>query len=241
MCKLSGVYDFFNRTLFDDCQDVWVISDTHFGEDDLKQAFPNRPSDDELVKRINKMCGRASCLILLGDVSDLFYVRKLRAVKKILIQGNHDKSAETYQRECLYQIFDADIFSKEQAMAAAKEEYPDYEIVNIFKAHDVNSFPYEYWHITMDNKLFDEVFTGPLVLGEKLILSHEPINVPWAFNLHGHAHSGPKETETSLNVCADVCGYTPVNLNGLLKSGILSRVKSLHRTTIDRATERKKK
>ena len=44
-----------------------------------------------------------------------------------------------------------------------------------------------------DNHLFDEVYTGPLVIGEKIILSHEPLpNIDWALNLHGHNHNGGK-------------------------------------------------
>ena len=37
---------------------------------------------------------------------------------------------------------------------------------------------------------FNEVYTGPLTIGKKLILSHEPLNIPWSLNIHGHEHSG---------------------------------------------------
>lgn len=239
--KVSGVYDFFNKQWFEDCQDVFVFSDTHFGEDDLKQAFPNRPSDDELVKRINSVCGRTSCLVLLGDVGDLSYVQKLRAKRKILICGNHDKGAENYQRKQISRVFDADIFSKEQAMAAAKGEYPDYEVVNVSHKHDFFS-PFEYWQIELDNKLFDEVITGPLMLGPKLMLSHEPLGCSFAYNIHGHNHTNRVKgfDQYWYNVCADVCDYKPVSLNGLIKKGVMSHFKDAHRLTIDRATERKK-
>ena len=43
-----------------------------------------------------------------------------------------------------------------------------------------------------------------------------------------------------LNLAANVCGYTPVSLGKLIKDGILSDISSIHRETIDRATERKK-
>lgn len=38
---------------------------------------------------------------------------------------------------------------------------------------------------------------------------------------------------------ANVCGYTPVSLGKLIKGGILSDITSIHRITIDRATEKK--
>ena len=88
--------------------------------------------------------------------------------------------------------------------------------------------------------VFNEIFEGPVMLGEKLILSHEPVDVPWAFNIHGHDHAGAKR-KNHLNVCADVIGYTPVNMNQFMKSGALSQVETIHRTTIDTATIKARK
>jgi calcineurin-like phosphoesterase family protein len=88
--------------------------------------------------------------------------------------------------------------------------------------------------------VFNEVYEGALMVGEKLILSHEPVELPWAFNIHGHDHAGCQRP-FHLNVCSDVIGYKPVNLNQFLKSGALSRIQTIHRSTIDRATQRKKK
>jgi hypothetical protein len=88
--------------------------------------------------------------------------------------------------------------------------------------------------------LFDEVYEGPLMIAEKLILSHEPVDVPWAYNIHGHDHVG-KKRKNHLNVCADVIGYVPVNMNQWMKSGAMAHVETIHRDTIDRATVRKKK
>lgn len=42
-----------------------------------------------------------------------------------------------------------------------------------------------------------------------------------------------------INLAANVCGYTPVNLGKLIKEGILSDIETIHRRTIDRATARK--
>ena len=90
--------------------------------------------------------------------------------------------------------------------------------------------------------VFDEVYEGPLMIGEKLILSHEPIpGITWAINLHGHDHQGKKSDKYHFNFCADIIGYKPVNFNQWLKQGHQAKVESLHRTTIDKATDRKKK
>lgn len=183
---LPGVYDMFNE-MWKDYQTVHIISDTHFAEEDLKRAFPARPSDDELVRRINAKVGKKDLLIIAGDCGSLEYVKKLRG-HKILIAGNHDCGMEKYK------------------------------------------------------EVFDWAFSGALIIGEKLIISHEPINnVPWAFNLHGHNHTQKKNGPRHLNVCADVIGYEPINLNQFLKSGPTANIYTIHRETIDNATERKKK
>lgn len=180
---LSGVYEIFNKRWCD--QTVWVFSDTHFGDKDLRAGVPNRPSDEELVKMINSKVGRKDTLILLGDVGDVEYAKQLRGYK-VLIAGNHDAGMSNY------------------------------------------------------DEVFDEVYPGALIIGEKLILSHEPVEIPWMFNIHGHDHKGALR-KNHLNACADVVGYLPINLNQFLKSGPLSKVNSIHRQTIDKATERKKK
>ena len=181
---LPGLYDCFQH--WGEKNAVWVISDTHFGDKDIQKAFPNRPSDEELIKNINQKVGKTGTLLLLGDVGDIECAKQLKGYK-VLICGNHDSGAANYK------------------------------------------------------EIFDEVYTGALIIGEKLLLSHEPIDAKWIFNLHGHNHTGAKTDKYHLNVCADVIDYTPINFNQFLKSGALSKIQTIRRTVIDKATERKKK
>ena len=94
-------------------------------------------------------------------------------------------------------------------------------------------------------KVFDEIYAGPLFISEKILLSHEPIHgLTWCLNIHGHDHNEMepyREDCKYLNLAANVCGYTPVNLGKLIKNGILSDIVGIHRITIDQATERKRK
>lgn len=89
---------------------------------------------------------------------------------------------------------------------------------------------------------FDEIYTGPIFVAEKILLSHEPVyGLPWCLNIHGHDHSGMEaymEGCKHLNLAANVCDYTPVNLGELIKSGILKEIPSIHRVTIDNAVRR---
>lgn len=91
--------------------------------------------------------------------------------------------------------------------------------------------------------LFDEIYSGPLFISDKILLSHEPVyGLPWCLNIHGHDHNGKepyKEGCKHLNLAANVCSYTPVSLGELIKSGILSDIPSIHRITIDRAVQKK--
>lgn len=180
---LPGIYKIFNDAWAG--QTVWIMSDPHFGDEDLRAGFPNRPTDEELVRRINAKCGRKDVLICLGDVGDIEFAKKLRGYK-VLICGNHDVGATNYEG------------------------------------------------------VFDEVYTGLLMIGEKILLSHEPVDVPWAVNIHGHDHTG-RRTKGRINVCLDANGYEPINMNQLLKSGIYKDIESIHRITIDGATKRAKK
>lgn len=100
--------------------------------------------------------------------------------------------------------------------------------------HDKGASNYE--------EVFDEVYTGPLMIGERVLLSHEPIDMDYALNIHGHVHNPHyKGDKYHLNMCADAIGYMPVNMNQLMKSGVLSGIQSLHREIIDNATARKQR
>ena len=181
---LAGVYKEYNERWCK--QTVWIYSDPHFGDEELAAGTPGRPSADEQVAMINSCVGRKDTLIILGDVGDVEYAKKLRGYK-VLICGNHDAGRTNYE------------------------------------------------------EAFDEIYEGALIIGEKIILSHEPVDIPWLFNIHGHDHAGAIRPG-HLNVCSDVRGYKPLNLNHILgKEGHLAKVQSIHRVTIDKATERKKK
>ena len=90
---------------------------------------------------------------------------------------------------------------------------------------------------------FEEIYTGPLFIADKILLSHEPVyGLTWCLNIHGHDHNNMEpymEGCKHLNVAANVCDYRPVNLGKLIKGGILADIPSIHRVTIDRAAERK--
>ena len=94
---------------------------------------------------------------------------------------------------------------------------------------------------TTYKEVFNEVYEGPLMISDKIILSHEPVNFDFAFNIHGHVHGEHQNDNMHFNVCAEHIDYTPVSLNSLVKEGMFKDVPNIHRNTIDRAIIRKEK
>ena len=233
---VTGLYNIFNRLW--GMQTIWLYSDPHFGETEEESGLVNKPTDAEQVQRINSKVGRKDTIIFLGDIGDPSWLKGIRGYK-VLITGNHDTGISNYQRNRFQRSFDADEWQKDEVYLEMKQEYPDH-CVTVEKFYDFRR-PYTKWVATMDNQLCDEVYSGPLTIGPKLILSHEPIEVDGMFNIHGHVHSLVLSTDRDLNVCSMNTNYIPVNLNQLMKHGLTSKVDSIHRITIDNATARKKR
>ena len=139
----------------------------------------NYIGDEEQIKRINSKIGKYDTLVVLGDVGDVEWVRKIRGYK-VLVMGNHDKGASNYKG------------------------------------------------------IFNEVYEGALMIAPNIILSHEPVEFPFARNIHGHTHG----KWDAFNMCAEFINYTPVPLSYFVKWGFKD-IPDIHRETIDGAIERK--
>lgn len=234
---ISGLYTIFQENWANNGA-IWLYSDPHFGETEEESGLINKPTDAEQVQRINSKVGRKDTIIFLGDIGDPSWLKGIRGYK-VLITGNHDTGISNYQRVRFQRSFDADEWQEDEVYQEMKQEYPDHCVI-VEKFYDFHR-PYVKWVATMDNQLCDEVYSGPLIIGPKLILSHEPIEVDGMFNIHGHVHSLALSTDRDMNICSMNTNYIPVNLNQLMKHGLTSKVDSIHRITIDNATARKKR
>ena len=224
---------------------VFIISDPHFGETDMNWRFTQVlradftqseqygkiPTEDLIanfiVDNINKVCHKCDTLIILGDIGDVEYVKKLKAGYKILIKGNHDLGTKNYQKQII-----------SNACGYPNCKMTDCDICYLNKIQT--------------NKLFDEVYDGPVWIAEKILLSHEPIEMMqgYVYNIHGHNHNeepiyidpmiGIKRADYFMNVSAEKIGFTPISLGEVINSGILTNIPGIHRLTIDRATELKR-
>lgn len=215
-----------------DYDNIVILSDTHFDDEDAK-AYRGNISSEEIVKNINKVCGKKSVFICLGDVGNVEWVKRIRGYK-VLIKGNHDSGSANYQRAKTLDMDDYvivhDFIEQFEAERKGYRQTDQYLLGEWLYAKEV------------DNHLFDEVYEGPLIINEKIILSHEPIDIKGMLNIHGHIHDkNHKNDNTHFNVCAEHVGYTPIRLTSIIESGLLSKINTLHRETIDKATERKRK
>ena len=238
---IKNLYDnFANSWYAEPSTTIYVCSDPHFSDGDayvfrklLQKPYTEeelKAADEEMVRNINRVVGKKDTLIILGDIGNLEYVKKLRG-HKILIMGNHDKGASNYKKEVYHDIKFIDEFPRD----FVPEEH-GYEVVDPTPVGNI------YDKVTT-NHLFDEVYEGPLMVNDRLILSHEPIYPlpPYMYNIHGHVHNNTPNDEQHLNVCMEHIDYIPLNLTNMLKKGLLRDIDSIHREAIDRANKRKKK
>lgn len=247
---IKGLYDNFKH--WSEEGSVYILSDTHFDDEDCKLMDKNWITPAEQVDRINKLVKKNDTLILLGDVGNVDYIRQLKAGHKVLIAGNHDSGLSNYKKvtkseirpilELCSEVYYDDMMDNETKLFRQElvEKYPQWTVNNIYESWNPNDCQLSLLAV-MDNGLFDEVYGGPLFISDKIILSHEPIDLPFALNIHGHKHdcAGFHYVNNQYNVCANCIDYIPVSLGKIIKDGVLRGVPSIHRATIDRATERK--
>lgn len=162
---------------------LFFYSDPHFSDEDMKYFRVNYLDDEEQVKRINKFIGKNDTIVILGDIGNKEYLKKVRGYK-VLVLGNHDTGKNTY------------------------EGYAD------------------------------EIYEGAVMISENIILSHEPVDFPYALNIHGHIHS-KRDIYGHVLVSPENTGFTPISLSFIVKSGKLKECVDIHRETIDNAAERK--
>ena len=121
----------------------------------------------------------------------------------------------------------------------------DLSYIERLKCHKVLIMGNHDQSIEKMEEVFDEVYSGPLWISQKLVLSHEPVvvedenGVPIAINIHGHDHSGEVWDYYHVNIVQNKYGYSPLNLKDFIKEGYLKRAIDIHSITKEVAVERK--
>ena len=230
---------------------IYIYSDPHFEDSDCKTIDTTWPAPAEQIKIINSKVHKTDTLIILGDIGNSEWIKQIQAGYKILIAGNHDAGLTNYKKTITHEIkeifaeyidneekYEIDVAIERKSFHKyLYEKYP-YAKINIQERYEFHS-PFHFFDATIDDNLFDEIYGGPLFIGEKILLSHEPIDLPFGLCIHGHCHSekGFYNERNKFNVCSNTVGFEPQNLSEIIKAGFLKRVETIHRLTIDKASE----
>ena len=236
---IKSLYDTFKKWSL--TGSVYIISDTHFDDSDCKLMNPNWIPAQDAINILKKNIHKSDTLIHLGDVGNASYLSELKCYK-VLITGNHDESPSSYKRTIKEEIYNADIFSSKELKIKLLKENP-FCTVNLYESFELHA-PFHRWTAKIDNHLFDEIYTGPLFIADRILLSHEPIYglEEFCLNIHGHVHNGVHKeynmlsnSYTHINMASDVCDFTPIDLGKEIKNGLISNIPNYHRITIDNA------
>ena len=230
---------------------VYIYSDPHFEDSDCKTMDATWPAPAEQIAKINAKVHKGDTLIILGDIGNSEWIKQIKAGYKVLIAGNHDVGLTNYKKTITHEIkeifteyvddeekYEIDVAIERKSFHKyLYEKYP-YAKINIQERYEFHS-PFHFFDATIDDNLFDEVYGGPLFIGEKILLSHEPIDIPFGLCIHGHCHSakGLYDGGNKFNVCSNTIGFEPINLGKIIEYGYLKRVNDIHRITIDKASE----
>lgn len=213
---------------------IWLFSDPHFNDPTSKEIDDNWPNSDDLVEKLNFKLGRKDTLICLGDVGDLEYVKKIKNCYKVLVMGNHDKGYSNYEKKyaaaCRVEGYKGYFFGWQNSEKEVQDTIDEYNA-----EHSYVDFTIE------DNRLFDEIYEGPIFISDKILLSHEPIELSFGLNIHGHSHGAKSDwcdgRSGQCNICSDVVNFEKIRLDDIVSR---YKVESIHRQTIDRAVRKKK-
>lgn len=202
---------------------IFFYSDPHFTDE---QLYKHRFSELFKKESINKVLLEN---ILGKDQAESIYTEEniIAALDKIQI---NNINAEVTKNDCLVILGDIGNTEPIKSLRAG------YKVL-LTGNHDKGTSNYLK---TETENLFDEVYEGPLFISEKILLSHEPVDFPFALNIHGHTHD-LFYISRGINCSAEHLDYKPISLDDILKSGKLKDIKDIHRQTIDKATERKNK
>lgn len=208
---------------------IWVYSDPHFNDPDQKTIDHLWPDDNEQVKLINYNLSKNDTIIFLGDIGDASYIKKIKGYK-VLIMGNHDKGASNYLKKYRVEVPTKGTLLESYSRIDVEDVVAKY---NILEQHDDEAEIF-------NNYLFDEVYEGPLMINDHVLLSHEPIDMGFGINIHGHDHGDMTFFHSNcvnINVCSNIVDFKKQRLDYLL-NGI--DYVDVHRLTIDKAVNRKR-
>lgn len=171
--------------------DIWVISDTHFGHDNIIQycgrPFANAELMDEcLVENWNNVVKDGDIVYHLGDVyfgvNGRDTISKLKGRKRLVL-GNHDNGKDQVLQKVFQKIM-------------VWRMFPEFGLLlTHVPVHESTLNP------LVKLKDYKEGDVGK----ERMPL----------LNVHGHIHQNPSPSNRHRNVSVEQLAYTPINIEEL--------------------------
>ena len=115
---------------------VFILSDTHFADEDCKLMDPDWILPEEQLEIINQTVGKGDTFVCLGDVGDPKYVPMIKARRKILLLGNHD--ARGVYKNLFQEIYAGPLFISDKILLSHEPVYGLPWCLNIH-GHDHNN------------------------------------------------------------------------------------------------------
>lgn len=173
-------------------RDIWIISDTHFGHENIirycDRPFKNaKEADEKMIENWNSVVKDGDIVYHLGDV--YFGVNGRDAVSKLkgrkrLILGNHDNGKDQFLQKHFQKIM-------------VWRMFPEFGL--LLSHIPLHKQSMERWETSIDAN------TGR----DKEEVAY------YLRNVHGHIHDRNSPTEDHYNVSVEQINYTPINIEEL--------------------------
>lgn len=201
-----------------DIENTWVVSDTHFGHDNIV-GYCLRPEDHQeaMIAEWRAHVPDDATVLHLGDLSyrsnarfKAIIAKELTGSRKLLIRGNHDGGRYSFYHDSGFAIVKpfAIEYASPQSGRWKEGGYPQIHAI---------SFAHYPWSVADGTKLDYE----------------DDEMVPWHWRVHGHIHNLGYTRDVyapflrnHINISVEQTHYRPVNLKILLDAAILGHIPS---------------
>ena len=132
---------------------IWIIADPHLNDKDCKLIDPGWPSPEEYISALKIDIGKNDTLICLGDVGEQGYFKSLKCYK-VLITGNHDKGATTYE-DTFNEVYNGPLFIADRILLSHEPIYGLEDICLNIHGHVHNAFDDDPGHLNLAAEVCD--------------------------------------------------------------------------------------
>ena len=219
-------------------ENTYIISDTHFGHDNIVAFEPSRmflagdlhsiPTDIDLINKVNyglvlnwnSVIGKNDTVLHLGDLALGGYDKKKMWIKRlngniILIRGNHDSGNYAFYSELGIDLIEgAHLLLNGTYNFINTPKYVNAVITEIAGKRIMFS------HLPVKNYTVRDAHYEPTTNKLLEIFTEYDCEI----NIHGHVHShSVKESPFCVNASVEAIGFKPVRIKDILYERTIGR------------------